>query len=71
MTDITPAIRAELDQTPAWWEGLYRKALENTIPTDAAHHEDHEIEEMQTYCSQYVRRYCIDCGVGIDDWRDA
>lgn len=68
MTDITPAIRAELDQTPAGWGGQYRKALASTIPTNATYHEDHEIEEMQTYSSQYVRRYCIDCGVGIDGW---
>lgn len=68
MTTIHPAIRAELDCTPQWWDNQYQALIRKQIPRAAGYHEGHEIEEERTWASTTVRRYCIECGVPIDDY---
>lgn len=59
---IAPAVRAELDQTPEWWDAHYRKLSQKLIPTDLPSHEGHEIEEMWRYTVATPDRYCTSCG---------
>lgn len=69
MSDPIPAhIRAELDQTPGWWEQQYQALLKARIPRDAASHEDHDIEEpIEFWSGGYAAPpYCVDCGVSIE-----
>lgn len=65
---ITPSIRAELDQTPAWWDGQYDALVKKRIPRDFDYHRDHELDEPITfYASGYeMQRRCLDCGVTIE-----
>lgn len=65
---IHPAVRAELDQTPAWWDAQFRALERKQIPRAASYHEGHELDEPRTYADINVRTYCIDCGVGIDPY---
>lgn len=69
MPDPIPAdVRAELDQTPEWWDRQYEALVKKQIPRDAAYHRDHEIEEPITFWGggYAAGSYCIDCGVRID-----
>ncbi|GGH34128.1 hypothetical protein [Microbacterium album] len=69
MPDPVPApIRAELDQTPEWWDRQYRELVRERIPRDAASHEGHDLDEISTYDGTTLRRWCVDCGVSIDPY---
>lgn len=68
MTEIHPAIRAEFDQTPEWWDQQYRALERKQIPRDPAYHEGHNLIEICTLTSGIVRRECADCGVSIDPY---
>lgn len=68
MTEIHPAIRAEFDQTPEWWDRQYRALERKQIPRDAAYHEGHNVVDFRTYASAVVLRECADCGVSIDPY---
>ena len=65
---IPPSIRAELDQTPAWWDRQYTALVKKQIPRDWDYHQRHDLDEPITfYASGYeMRRYCLDCGVSIE-----
>lgn len=57
-------IRAELDQTPAWWERVYVSLVRSNFPPkpfDPAEHVGHDIVEVHTYASATVRRFCTEC----------
>ncbi|WP_292698088.1 hypothetical protein [Microbacterium sp. 69-10] len=62
ISGVTPVVRAELDQTPEWWDAQYRALERKLIPTDAASHEGHRIVEERRICVAEPTRYCIDCG---------
>lgn len=66
--EIPASIRAELDQTPAWWDRQYDALVKKQIPRDWSYHQDHELEEPITfYQNEYItERYCLDCGVSIE-----
>lgn len=67
---IAPGVRAELDQTPEWWDRQYRTLERKRIPRDIASHDGHSIVEHRTYCSTTVRRHCADCGIEIDPYEE-
>ena len=64
MSEISPAVRAEMEQTPEWWDGQYRALVRKQIPRDAASHEGHRIIDIRTYATE--RHACADCGVTIE-----
>lgn len=69
MTDPIPAhLRAELDQTPEWWDRQYDALVKKRIPRDFDYHRYHDLDEPITfYASGYeMKRYCLDCGVTIE-----
>lgn len=70
MSENPAAIRAELDQTPEWWDRQYRALIRKRIPRDPASHEDHSISEARTYGGGTLYRTCVDCNVGIDPYED-
>lgn len=65
---ISASIRAELDQTPAWWDRQYRELVAKQIPRDSGSHDGHDIEEpVQFWSGGYAAApYCLDCGVTIE-----
>lgn len=65
---IPPAIRAELDQTPEWWDREYDRLVKKQIPRDAEYHREHDVEDgIQSWSGVYVTGpWCIDCGVTIE-----
>lgn len=65
---LSPALRAELDQTPEWWDRQFEALLRERIPRDAAYHEGHTIQEATTYdtLGYDARAWCTDCGVPIN-----
>jgi hypothetical protein len=65
---ITPEIRAELEQTPEWWDRQYQALVKKHIPRDAASHAGHDIEEpIQFYSGGSASKpYCLDCRVTLD-----
>ena len=68
MSDPIPAlIRAELDQTPAWWDREYDRLVKKQIPRDPEYHRGHDVEEpIAFYASGYeIQPRCLDCGVTI------
>ena len=66
-TPVRDAIRAELDQTPEWWDQQYRALVEKQIPRDADSHRGHDIEEPITFWSgDQIGPRCLDCGVTIE-----
>lgn len=65
MRDASAALRAELDQTPEWWDSQYRQLVRRQIPRDLASHEGHSIVEEHTYAGTIIYRACTDCGVGL------
>ena len=67
---IAPAIRAELDVTPAWWDRQYQALVRKQIPRNAAWHDDHTTVEHRTYFSTTVRRHCTDCGIELDPYEE-
>lgn len=67
---IAPGIRAELDQTPEWWDSQYRALERKQILRDAASHDGHRIEEIRTYASTTARRVCTDCHVEIGPYQE-
>ncbi|WP_350351896.1 hypothetical protein ABS642_00855 [Microbacterium sp. A8/3-1] len=67
---IAPGIRAELDQTPEWWDRQYRALERKQIPRDAASHDGHRIEGIRTYASTTTRRVCTDCQVELDPYQE-
>lgn len=69
MSDPIPAaIRAELDQTPAWWDREYDRLVKKQIPRDAAYHAGHDQDEPITFWGggYSAGRWCITCGVSIE-----
>ncbi len=64
---MDPLIRGELDQTSEWWDFQYRKLVKKQIPRQAEHHEDHEMMEERSFADAVRMRYCLDCGVSIND----
>ncbi len=61
------AIRAELDQSPEWWDRQFRALIQKQIRRDAASHEGHELEEPITFWSGHeIGARCLDCGVMTD-----
>lgn len=73
MSDPIPAdIRAELEQTPAWWQRQYDALVRKQIPRDAASHEGHDIAEpLRSWAGAVVAMSrCIRCGVTLDEVPD-
>lgn len=71
MTEPIPAsIKAELDQTPQWWQAEFDALVRKRIPRDYEYHAGHDLDEVNvmTYASQYVLNYyyCNDCGVSVN-----
>lgn len=63
-------IRAEIEQTPEWWDREYRKLNLHAFPPkpfDPAEHEGHEIVTWMAYDNTTVLRTCTECGT--DDRR--
>ena len=51
---IPDELRAELDQTPAWWDVQYRRLVGETFtpaPFNPDEHEGHELIEVRTYAA--------------------
>lgn len=49
---IPHAVRAELDQTPEWWDAQYRTAISEAfmpVPFDPAEHDGHALVEFHRY----------------------
>lgn len=67
---MNPSIREELDQTPAWWDRQYRSLIKKQISRSATYHENHEIEEQRTFADHLIYRYCVECGVSVDDYEE-
>ncbi|MFF3029133.1 hypothetical protein [Microbacterium sp. NPDC057944] len=67
---VSASVRAELDQTPAWWDRQFESLVRKQIPRFAAWHEDHIIGEQRTHASTTVRRHCVDCGIEIDPYEE-
>lgn len=67
---IPPSIKAELDQTPEWWQGEFDALVRKQIPRDYAYHADHYVEyvDVRTYADRYALQYifCNDCGVSVE-----
>lgn len=64
VVSIPPAIRAELDQTPEWWENQYASLLATTFapaPFDPAEHEGHAVVELNTYSDRTPNLVCTQC----------
>jgi hypothetical protein len=65
MARTIPAdIRAELDQTPEWWDRKYRELKRAAFPPkpfDPADHDGHDIVEVMTFGAGVVARYCAQC----------
>lgn len=60
---IPVAVRAELDVTPEWWDGLYRAAIAaafKTAPFEPADHDGHELIEVRTYTGP-AQTLCAQC----------
>lgn len=71
MTDpMPPGIRAELDQTPAWWDQQYRALERRQISRAAADHEGHDIVEHRAYTSTTIARTCTTCSVELDPYQE-
>lgn len=62
---VSPALRAELDQTPAWWDREFARLSRKSLPRDTASHAGHSLEETFTYGSTTVRRICTTCGIEL------
>ena len=69
-SEIPASIRAELDQTPEWWDGQFRAAVAATIPRNPEAHAEHSIVETRTFTGRTVRTYCVECGVSIDPYEE-
>ena len=63
---VRDAIRAELDQSPEWWDRQFRALVRKQIPRDAASHEGHSIAEAHAYGGAVLIRTCVDCNVAIN-----
>lgn len=67
MADHIPAdIRAEIDQTPEWWDrewGELNRRCFPPKPFDPAEHEGHDLIEIVAYGRRVVRVICTECGV--------
>lgn len=66
-TVMSPALRAELDQTPQWWQREFDALVRARIPRDAASHMGHNIGEARAFddVGEASYRWCNDCGVQI------
>lgn len=61
---IPPAVRAELDQTPAWWEQQYTALIAATFtaaPFDPTEHDGHDVIERRTYTDPAPTLVCTEC----------
>ncbi|WP_405467841.1 hypothetical protein [Microbacterium sp. Ld4] len=61
---VPASIRAELDQTPEWWEREYRTLLARTFehaPFNETEHEGHDVVEIRTYGKPHAERVCTTC----------
>lgn len=67
---IKPAIRAELDQTPDWWDSQYRQLERRQISRAAADHEGHDIVEDRRYTSTTINRTCTTCSIDLDPYQE-
>lgn len=65
---IPPALRAELDQTPEWWDRAFQALVRATTPRDAEYHRDHDVHDIAdyTYNGYRFRTHCLDCGIDIE-----
>lgn len=62
---ISSEVRAELDQSPAWWDREYRALVRKTHPRKPFAPEDHEGHDLVmfgTYGSTTVTTVCTQCG---------
>lgn len=60
---LPAAVRAELDQTLEWWDGLYRAAIAaafETAPFEPAAHDGHDLIEVRTYTGP-AQTLCAQC----------
>lgn len=61
---ISTELRAELDQTPQWWDRLFNELVRQAYtvrPFDPAEHEGHKIVEAYTFGGALVLRECTEC----------
>lgn len=73
MSDPIPgSIRAELDQTPEWWDREYQTLVKKQIPRDPAFHADHDLDDgIEFYAGGYtIAPWCSTCGVRLGRSRD-
>lgn len=65
---IPPALRAELDQTPEWWDRAFQALVRATTPRDAEYHRDHDVHDIvdYTYNGYRFSTHCLDCGIDIE-----
>ena len=64
MQAISPELRAELDQTSAWWTREYDTLVRKCFPPkpfDPLEHEGHDLIEIRAYGSATVRTFCTQC----------
>lgn len=64
---IVADLRAELDQTPAWWDRQYEVLVRRCFPPkpfDLAEHIGHEVMTIDTFDGSAVRGWCADCREG-------
>jgi hypothetical protein len=60
---VQASVRAELNQTPAWWDAQYGALVRKCFPPkpfDPAEHEGHEIEELRTFGGTVIA-FCAEC----------
>ncbi len=65
---ISASIRAELDQTPEWWDRQFTALVRKQIPSDAAFHAGHDVvgPVRSMGGTIVVGERCVGCGVTIE-----
>ncbi|WP_067198901.1 hypothetical protein [Microbacterium sp. XT11] len=65
---IAASIRAELDQTPEWWQQQYDALVRKQIPRTPEHHAGHDLAEpIRSWGGATLTRpWCTSCGVPIE-----
>ena len=67
MGELPAGIRAELDQTPAWWQAQFDTLVRNLLPRHPAAPAGHDIDEpiRSWNGSVLAREWCTTCHVPI------
>jgi len=67
MPEPIPAhIRAELDQTPAWWDREFDRLVKKQIPRGIEYHQDHDLDRVENWSGRVLVEWCLECGVTVD-----